>query len=58
MKNLIILIIFLIVGILTFFISRFIYSIPFFYEHEKFSFYIILIISALIYFIILKIFYR
>ena len=58
MKKFLILIIFFIVSVFAFFISRYLYSFPLFYEHEKLTFYFILLLSAFLYFILLKIFYR
>ena len=38
MKNFLILIIFFIVAVFAFFVSRYLYSFPLFYEHEKITF--------------------
>ena len=52
------LIIWLIVGVAVFFISKFLYSIPFFYRHDRFTFYGVLIICVFIYYLLLRLFYK
>lgn len=52
------LIIWLIVGIAGFFISKFLYSIPFFYQHDRFTFCVTSIICVFVYYLLLKLFYK
>ena len=52
------LIIWITVGIIGFLISKFLYSIPFFYRHDRFTFYVIAIICVFIYYLLFKLFYK